>query len=72
MADRRVTATSLVCTTCSRVASDKARGWLCFHLHRVEDPDDDEPEPPELAFYCPYCAEREFNRRIRGANEYDF
>jgi hypothetical protein len=45
----------LVCRECGAVADPYARGWRGY---RVDDPE--ENEPPELAFYCPWCAEREF------------
>jgi hypothetical protein len=45
----------LACAECPRVSSITARGWKAF---RVENPETD--EPPELAFYCPGCAEEIF------------
>lgn len=45
----------LACAECPRVSSVTARGWKAY---RVDDVD--ESEPPELAFYCPDCAGREF------------
>ena len=43
----------LVCEEC-RCVSETALGWLAFI---AEDPDGD--EPPEVATYCPPCADRE-------------
>jgi hypothetical protein len=45
----------LACAECPRVSSVTAGGWKAY---RVDDPE--ENEPPELAFYCPACARREF------------
>lgn len=42
----------LACAECPRVSSFTARGWKAF---RVENPETG--ERPELAFYCPVCAE---------------
>lgn len=44
------------CAECSHVSSAFATGWKAY---RVDDPEDGNG-PPELAFYCPVCAEREF------------
>jgi hypothetical protein len=43
------------CAECPRVSSAFAAGWRAY---RTDDPELD--EPPELAFYCPNCARREF------------
>jgi len=40
------------CVECPRVSSVSARGWKAY---LNEDPD--EVEEPEVAFYCPSCAE---------------
>jgi hypothetical protein len=48
------------CTVCRRVSDHFWRGWLAY---RVDDPDSD--DGPELGFYCPDCAEREFGRTRR-------
>jgi hypothetical protein len=45
--------------------SATAKGWLAFI---AEDPDDD--EPPEVATYCPPCADREL-RPVENAAGYD-
>ena len=47
----------LACAVCPRVSSAGARGWKAY---RVDDPSRD--ELPELAFYCPDCAAREFEQ----------
>jgi hypothetical protein len=54
----------LRCEECSCV-SRTAPGWLAFVTH---DPDDD--EPPEVATYCPPCADREL-RPVPHAAGYD-
>jgi len=46
----------LACAECPRVSSVSARGWKAF---RTDDPEAD--EPPQLSFYCPECARREFS-----------
>jgi len=46
----------LACAECPRVSSVSARGWKAF---RTDDPELD--EPPQLSFYCPECARREFS-----------
>jgi hypothetical protein len=43
------------CDECGRVADAKATGWFGV---RLDLPDD--PEPPEVAIFCPVCVEREF------------
>jgi hypothetical protein len=54
----------LRCGECSCV-SPTARGWLAFI---VFDPEDG--EPPEVATYCPPCADREM-RPVDHAAGYD-
>jgi hypothetical protein len=58
--DRRATdgVRVLACAECPRVSSVSARGWKAY---RSDDPETE--EPPELAFYCPDCARREFGQR---------
>lgn len=59
MADRNETSEDvyvLACAECPRISSVTARGWKAY---RSDDPETS--EPPQLAFYCPGCAEREFN-----------
>ena len=46
----------LVCVECGASSGPLARSWLAL---RCDDPEND--EPPELAFYCPSCAEAEFD-----------
>jgi hypothetical protein len=46
----------LVCQECRVFSDHHATGWRGY---RVDDPD--MSEPPELAFYCPACATREFD-----------
>jgi len=43
------------CIECGRRVAGDAHGWLAF---RVDDPDI--VAAPELTFYCPACATREF------------
>jgi hypothetical protein len=45
----------LACAECPRVSTAHARGWRAT---RIDDPE--LGEPPQLAFYCPECAQREF------------
>ena len=45
----------LLCVECGTVSSREAWGWRGY---RMDDPETD--ESPALAFYCPKCAEREF------------
>jgi hypothetical protein len=52
----------LRCQECQAVSDEDAWGWRAVW---ADDPDD-AFEEPFLAFYCPWCAEREFgpSRRI--------
>ena len=43
------------CVECRAEPDGEARGWRGL---RVDDPE--EGDEPELGFYCPSCAEREF------------
>ena len=43
------------CVECGVEADERAEGWRAY---RADEPYTD--EPPELAFYYPLCAEREF------------
>jgi len=36
-------------------------GWKGWRAYRIDDPET--AEPPNIAFYCPACALREFGRR---------
>src|SRR5688500_4879569 len=47
------------CTECEAVPTDAACGGIGL---RADDPE--EADPPQLAFYCPTCAEREFGERF--------
>lgn len=51
----------VVCAECGR-ESDDPTGW---HVDRIDDPTD-EDERPQLGFYCPKCAAREFGRLLRS------
>jgi hypothetical protein len=42
----------LACVECGAIAPPDADGW---RVYRTDD------EPPELAIYCPDCAEVEFD-----------
>jgi hypothetical protein len=44
-----------VCVECGCTSDPLWRGWLAY---RVDDPETD--PNPELGFYCPACAAREF------------
>jgi hypothetical protein len=46
-----------VCAECGREGYDIV-GWI---TERVDDPTDDD-ERPEIGFFCPVCAAREFGR----------
>jgi hypothetical protein len=52
------TKNALRCTECGRLAVDDAYGWRGLRTDLAEEGDE-----PELSFYCPECAEREFNQR---------
>jgi hypothetical protein len=45
------------CEECGRDADVEAHGWRAFVTHY---PTAEEAEDPQLALYCPECAEREF------------
>jgi hypothetical protein len=45
----------LECVECRTVSDATAWRWRSY---RIDDPTED--EEPALAFYCPFCAEREF------------
>ena len=51
------------CIECRRVNAFLWHGWKAY---RVDDPDT-EARLPELGFYCPGCAEREFGVRTPKA-----
>jgi hypothetical protein len=46
----------LVCQECRDFSDERATGWRGYRI------DDSDENGPELAFYCPRCAEREFGR----------
>jgi hypothetical protein len=46
----------LVCTECGCIDENDAFGWRGY---RDDLPDED--ERPSLAFFCPWCAVREFD-----------
>jgi hypothetical protein len=48
-------AARLLCAECGTVSSSLAQGWRGYRTDDLE-----QGELPELAFYCPVCAEREF------------
>ena len=54
--DHRSVAVALRCIECGATSRD-GRGWRGY---RVEDPENPIAEP-EVAFYCPACAAREFD-----------
>jgi hypothetical protein len=43
------------CDECGRIAVADTRGWVGIRLDLPDDPD-----PPEVAIFCPACLEREF------------
>jgi hypothetical protein len=45
------------CQECGTVADGQARGWRAYRCDLGHEYELDEPE---LVFYCPACAEREF------------
>jgi hypothetical protein len=46
----------MACAVCARLADATARGWLALRIDL-----EDEDLQPKLAFYCPECAEDEFD-----------
>jgi hypothetical protein len=55
---RRYEAGALLCVECATHSDREAWGW---RAHRIDDPEN--RWQPEIIFYCPACAEREFGRR---------
>lgn len=56
--DQAQTTRTVTCTECGCPSDEYWSGWRASRC--------DEPEfgdAPQLAFYCPVCAEREFGRR---------
>jgi len=45
----------LRCEECGELATNGAWGWRGY---RIDDPEDG--DPPEIGFFCPDCAYREF------------
>jgi hypothetical protein len=43
---------------CAECDCSSGLGWRGWRAYRPDDPE--LAEPPELALYCPSCAEREF------------
>ncbi|HEY0415708.1 MAG TPA: hypothetical protein VGC78_04925 [Gaiellaceae bacterium] len=58
--DRRRRTMIVECVECSTPSGGRWTGWRAY---RVDDPEVN--EPPQLAFYCPTCALREFGGRRR-------
>lgn len=59
--DHETTATrTVVCVECGCSSGLFWRGWGAY---RVDEPE--YGDPPQLAFYCPPCAEAEFGHRSR-------
>ena len=58
--------TLLECAECGAEADERAIGW---RADRDNLPEDEEPglKFPEIAFYCPVCAEREFGPLRRSS-----
>jgi hypothetical protein len=56
----------LHCQECGRRADERAEGWRGY---RVDEPYAD--EPPELAWYCPRCADRELGQLRMAGQEVD-
>jgi len=52
--------TAGACAQCGRSADPSWLGWGCY---RIDEPDVD--DEPQLAFFCPECAAREFGRPSR-------
>jgi hypothetical protein len=48
----------VVCVECGCLSSGS---WYRWRALRIDEPDTD--DPPELAYYCPVCAAREFDER---------
>ena len=50
------------CIECGTISDP---GWSGWRACRTEDPEG--VEPPEISFFCPGCAYREFGRRAPGS-----
>jgi hypothetical protein len=56
LSPKYVLAVVLICEECGALAEEEATGWAALLSHELF------AELPELAFYCPECAFREFGR----------
>lgn len=54
----------MICAECGIEADVAAHGWRGYRL-------DDEGEEPEVGFFCPACAEREFGEKSDAARPPD-
>ena len=55
---------TMVCIECGAVAVEKARGWRAYRTEltaEAEAEDASAAEVPEVVYYCPACAAREFD-----------
>jgi hypothetical protein len=52
--------------TCAQCGCISSPHWVDWGAYRVDEPDSD--DPPELAFFCPSCAAREFGYRVQPAS----
>jgi hypothetical protein len=50
----------LKCVECGGTSGWRARGWKAIRCS-----DEEQDDPPELAFYCPLCAWAEFGIEVR-------
>jgi hypothetical protein len=57
-ARRRYFLTEMRCDECGSDAVGSARGWVAVRLDLADNPD-----PPEVAIFCPACVEAEFEGR---------
>jgi hypothetical protein len=51
------------CAECKTEAINPARGWRALRIDIPQEGDE-----PDVAFYCPECAEREFGPRFAKRN----
>ena len=49
--DQRLEPVGIICEECGVLTIDDGRGWRAYLT---------DDEPPEVATYCPECAERDF------------
>jgi hypothetical protein len=52
---RRPTRAQMRCDECGAAATGRAAGWVGVRVDVAVEPD-----PPEVAIFCPVCVEREF------------